>query len=93
MGYRSLRESEEFSASATRVPDYDYLEESFDGLTFAIAQAPEAFPVVPGFKTLRVARTYCVEVRGTWVPALRIFFRIADEAMVDLLELDILFED
>ena len=56
------------------------LTEVLAGVYWALKNNAEDFPVIPGYKTLRMVKTD--SVRG--IPALRIIFRIVDDKEVAL---------
>ena len=52
------------------------LDEVLRGVKWALSTNPAAFPVVPGFADIRIAKTDPIEFGPSAMPRLRIWFRI-----------------
>jgi|GEM_PF-3872592 len=89
----TLRESPEFTAEVTQWEDLPFLDEALEILLWTIAKAPEVFPIIPGYTQLRLARRARHERRDGIIPEIVIWYRIASPTIIDLLELQIRFED
>lgn len=81
---RQLIESKEFTAQLTRIGEAQAVDEATSALTWGISKCAEDFDVVPGFESIRVAKTDAVQWGKRIIPRLVIFFRIKS-SHVDLL--------
>lgn len=90
--YRECVESEDYldqleklGAAAT--------DERLRAIIWSLTVRAEVWPIVPGFKRLRIAKTNAV-IRPTGVkPGLRVWFEIRDANHVDLLYLEQVIAD
>jgi hypothetical protein len=60
---------------ASEIANTDELKDSVSALMWGLQNNAEDFPIIPGYKTLRMAKTDAV--RG--IPALRLVFKIGEE--------------
>lgn len=81
---RTLIESEEYRIAFQKIGDAKRLDDALIGLTEAIAINPADWEIVPGFKTIRLARS--ASIKG--VPRLRIWFSVQspDEILLRFIE-------
>jgi hypothetical protein len=82
---RTLIESEEYARAFAKLGDAKRLDEAVNALTWGISIYPAQFPLVNGFKTIRVAKTDAV---GD-APCLIIWFSILnpDEILLRFIEI------
>jgi hypothetical protein len=81
---RTLVENAAYKQLIKQLGGAKKLNSVLDVLTISIAEKPEAFPIVPGFKTIRIAKTDKIP----WKPKikrLKIGFRILNDSDVELL--------
>jgi hypothetical protein len=74
---RDLVEHTGFLEQLSSLGDVKFLDNALRGVTWAISVGAEDFDLVPGWSTLRIAKTDQFDLAG--VPALCIYFRIKDE--------------
>ena len=86
--FRQLVESEDYLDQHEKLGSVASLDEALRALYWSLTVRAEVWPVVPGFKRLRLAYTDMVESRGRIKHGLRIWFEIRDEHTVDLLYLE-----
>lgn len=84
----TLRNSKLFDEQALKIADIRHIDEALLILTFAIARNSEAFPTIPGFENIRIAKTDPYSREGVSVPSLRLWFRRIDENTVELLAIE-----
>lgn len=81
---RELIESTEYSKHLSKLGDPRDVDEALSALTWGISKGAEDFDVIPGFSSLRIAKTDAVKWESKEIPRLIIFFRI-EGAQVHLL--------
>ena len=69
-----FRESPEFTQQLQLLGDVPGIDEALRGLQWGILTDPEDFDIVPGFSTLRVAKTEVFRRPTGNIPRLRVFF-------------------
>lgn len=84
----TLIESELFTWQLEEIASHRYVDEALIGFWSAVCTNPEAFPIVPGRRELRLAKTGAYTRDGIEVPPLRLWFRILDENSVELLSVE-----
>ena len=68
-----LVETPEYTARLAEIA-YPRLDDALRGVRWALAINPTAFPLVPGFKDIRVVKTDPLEFGPSVLPRLRIWF-------------------
>jgi hypothetical protein len=82
---RTLIETDLFMAQMADLGYGRYVDEALEAITWAVSIAPEEYPIIPGTKDLRVAKSRWYEREGIIVPPLKVWFRILDDDRVELL--------
>jgi len=82
--HRTLVESKLYTEQYRALGDVKRLDDLLSGLLWSLSTAahPEEWPIVPGFRALRIAKT-----DGFDTPVLRIWF-VLNEQTVDLLAIE-----
>ncbi len=82
---RTLIESKEYAVAFNKIGDAKRLDDALIGLTEAIAINPADWEIVPGFKTIRLARS--AAIKG--MPRLKIWFSVLnpDEILLRYIEI------
>lgn len=60
------------------------MDAALDGVRWVLANNADLFPVLPGCNSLRVVRTDEFARTGGLSPALRVYFRILSDDLVEL---------
>lgn len=60
------------------------MDDALEGVYWALTTKAEIYPILPGCRTLRVIRTDSFPRTGGRSPALRIYFKIIDDTLVEL---------
>ena len=81
---RTLIESPSYGKMAAALGDARRLDEVLRGVTWSLSENAEAWPIVRGFRTIRLAKT---DGYGD-TPRLRIWFRILNDNEVELLGIE-----
>jgi hypothetical protein len=90
--YYVLVESEDYRDQREKYGQAKDIDEALRGVLWSITIRPDVWPVVPGFKKIRIAYTDPIaafRVRGRQRPGVRVWFEIRDSDTVDLLYLDL----
>ncbi len=74
---RSIVPSELYTSEAKKFAEKRELDDAFVALFWALQNNAEDFPVIPGYKTLRMAKTDAVRN----IPALHLIFKILGDAV------------
>lgn len=82
---RNLRESASFTEAVEILGGAEVIDEALEPLVLAIAARPETFDIIPGFQSLRMAKTDPIAYGDFDIPPLRLTFRIVDDENVELL--------
>ena len=82
---RNLRESASFAEAVEILGGAEIIDEAMESLVLAIAARPEIFDIIPGFKSLRMAKTDPITHSDHDIPPCRLTFRIVDDENVELL--------
>ena len=69
------------------------IDEALWVLTAAISSRPDAFDIMPPFKTMRVAKSDPIRYEGGVLPPMRLFFRIKNAHTVELLWIEAIPDD
>lgn len=85
---RTLVESKPFTQKLQEISSIKNSDEAIAVLLWAISTKPEFFPVIPGTTQLRIAKTNFYEREGTFIPPLRLWFKIVDEDTIELLYIE-----
>ena len=80
-GY-TLREDELFTAQLEALDSIKYLDEALEAIMWALSNNPEIYPIVPGTKRLRVAKTKSYERGIVTIPPLKIWFSVETDEIV-----------
>jgi hypothetical protein len=80
-GY-TLIETDEFIQQMEQIEQIAHVDEALEGLKWALSNNPEAFPILPNTRKLRIAKTIVYVREGLVVPPLRVFFSIEDDYVV-----------
>ena len=74
---RELVESDQF---ADWIDGFSHarLDEVLRAILWAVSTNAEAFPIVEGFKDIRIVKTSAIEFGPSMMPGLRVWFRIAE---------------
>ena len=65
-------DSKEFSDAFAALGDPKDVDEALESLVWSLTENPKEWPLLPGFKDLRIAKTDATEA----MPRLRVFFRV-----------------
>ncbi|MBZ5557137.1 MAG: hypothetical protein LAO77_07660 [Acidobacteriia bacterium] len=84
---RELIESEDYLDQLEKLGAQE-TDERLRGIMWSLTLRAEEWPVVEGFKRLRLAKTDLVRSGGKVKPRLQVWFEIRDSHHVDLLYLD-----
>lgn len=79
---RLLIESIQYEQQFNSIGNPAEIDEALLSLTWAIASNPYDFPIVPGFKYIRLAKTDPKTWQTRELPTLRIWFKIEDKDSV-----------
>jgi hypothetical protein len=82
---RTLIDSKEYAKAFAKIGDAERLDSAIAGLTWAIATNPADFPLVPGVKNIRLAKTDAIKD----LPRLIIWFSVLspDEILLRYIEI------
>jgi hypothetical protein len=83
-----LIESQEFTDGLKSLGDVRRLDEILRELMTAISLNPTKFPIVLGWRGLRIAKTKRIEDASGEIPPLRLHFRIMSGQRVQLLYIE-----
>jgi hypothetical protein len=88
--YRTLIESELYSNQLRALEGkIERLDEILAGVLWGIALAPEVFPVISGYRRLRLAKSREFEVPfASPLPVLQIWFAVDDVGQVELMAIE-----
>ena len=90
--YRELIESEEYQDQLEKLGGARALDNPLRGVLWSLAVNPEVWPLVPGYKRIRLAYTEPeITPRGV-IAGLRVWFEILDSHQVLLQYLDVVDE-
>jgi len=84
----TLRESKVFEEQTRKIAEIKHMDEALYILSAAIARNPDAFPPVPGFSGVQIAKTDPYSRGGIDVPPLRLWFRKINDDIVELLAIE-----
>jgi hypothetical protein len=85
---RTIRESQRYTEQCQELGDIKRLDEVLVGVCWAVVSDPEHFDLVPQTDI----RWFPVdEISG--IPALRIYFRVADDEYIDFLRIERIEDD
>lgn len=91
---RSLREEQTFKDSVKQLGGAETVDVALSAIIDGLSNRPEGFDPVPGYGSLRIAKTIAItRVDGTVFPALRVWFSIHDETTVSLLYVEKIPDD
>jgi hypothetical protein len=82
--FRTLVETPGFAKDKEELGDAQSIDEALLAVTWALSQKPEDFPVIPGTRGLRMAKTRPYLRGGNIIPALEVWFIIEDDNYVSL---------
>ncbi len=80
-GY-TLQEDEVYAAQLEALGNIKYLDEALEAVVWILSNNPEIYPVVPGTKRLRIAKTKSYEREAIMIPPLKIWFSIETDQIV-----------
>lgn len=83
--YRTLREEDSYRKLKELLGDVERLDEVLDGVLWSIATNAEGWPIVPGFDTVRLAKT---DGYGD-TPQLKVWFQILSDNEASLLGIEL----
>ena len=81
---RTQVESQEYTNAFQKIGDAKELDAALAGLTLSISINPADWPIVPGFKDIRLAKTDATKD----APVLSIWFRVLDMDTIFLLYIE-----
>jgi hypothetical protein len=81
----NLIEEESFKLAVSKLGGAKRIDRALEAYVCALARKPEAYEIVPGWKTLRIAKTNAIELSENSIPPLIVWFRIDDKGNVRLL--------
>lgn len=90
---RVLREEKSFSDSAGKLGGSKRVDAALEAILDALTLRPEGFDLVPGWGSIRIAKTVTATQAGEEVPAVRLWFTIVDENVVSLLYVEKIEDD
>ncbi|MGA8641758.1 hypothetical protein [Candidatus Binatus sp.] len=90
---RTLVADDAFTAQLSVLGNLPFVDEVIRGVTNGIATFAEAFDLVPGFTTLRIAKTDTFDTIARLLPPLRIYFCILDQNRVRLMWIERIDDD
>jgi len=70
-----LIETPEYAAKRAEIV-HPRLDDALRGVMWALSNHPTAFPLVPGFEDIRIAKTDPIEFGPSMMPRLRVWFRV-----------------
>ena len=74
---RTIKESTQYTKQVKLLGGASRLDEALNGVIWAISNNPEVFDLVPGFGSIRIAKTDEKKTEsGAIIPRLRVWFRI-----------------
>lgn len=89
-------EATSYVESVRHIDNFARVDEAMTSITWGLHLRPEEFPVIPGYRRLRLARTSAVLCDdGTVMPELSVTFRILEDppATVELLYVEVSDEE
>jgi hypothetical protein len=81
---RTVVETEEYRDQLEKLGNRQLVDEALRALTWSLTVDAEVWPLVPGYKRLRVAFTDFIPSETGTKPGLRVFFEIRDAHYIDL---------
>lgn len=90
---RGIVENPAYSTAAAKIGT-QRVDEALSGIMDALSRRPDAFPLIPGWEPIRIAKTDAV-LDGTEnaVPALRVWFVVNSDHEVELLYIEVIEDD
>lgn len=87
---RTLRESKLYEKQVNKLGDIKYIDEALRILLGAISYnpTPEAFPYVPGFNNIQLAKSDPYNRNGISIPPLRLWFKQIDNDIIELMAIE-----
>lgn len=86
-----IRETASYTDAIEKIGDVKAIDGALESVMWGLYTKPDEFPLVPGFMTVRLAKTSSVlRSDGTVVPGLQVRFRILPDKdeTVELLHVD-----
>lgn len=90
---RTLIHSELFWHQYSQLGEVKILDNVLTGITWALANRPEKYPIVEGTTLLRLAKSRDTKWGDDKISAFRIWFKIQDENCVELLAIEPIEEE
>ena len=88
VSYRTLVESKEFSEVAKKLGEPKDVDNATCAITWALSCKPEVYPIVTGFRKLRVIRDRYANGEKSNEATIRMFYIIRDKDHVDLMYIE-----
>jgi len=84
----TLRETDLFQAQSIQICEMRYIDEALSILTFLISKNPDEFDDIPGYSPIKMAKSDVFTKDGITVPRLRIWFRVIDKNIIELMAVE-----